>query len=223
MSVVSVVGAAGIIGPAIVATLAEHEAVTEIRCLDINPERAAEVAARYGAGKAGADSLDIRDQDAAAATLSGSDLLLNTAAYRINLDAMQAALQAGCHYLDLGGLFHITGEQLELDAQFREAGLLAVLGMGSTPGKTNVMAARAVELLGGQVETIVVGAAGRDPNPPSGPLVAPYAVDTILDELSMPTPVVRDGVVTYLEPMSDAGVVDFGDPIGPASTIYTIH
>ena len=67
MSVVSVVGAAGIIGPAIVATLAEHDAVTEIRCLDINPEGAAEVAARYGAGKAVADLLDIRDQDAAAA------------------------------------------------------------------------------------------------------------------------------------------------------------
>ncbi len=117
LSVVSVVGAAGIIGPAIVATLAEHDAVTEIRCLDINPEGAAEVAARYGAGKAVADLLDIRDQDAAAATLAGSNLLLNTAAYRINLDAMRAALQVGCHYLDLGGLFHVTGEQLELDAR----------------------------------------------------------------------------------------------------------
>ncbi len=85
------------------------------------------------------------------------------------------------------------------------------------------MAARAVELLGGQVDRIVVGAAGRDPNPPAGPLVAPYAVETILDELSMPTPIVRDGEVQYLQPMSDSGVVEFGDPIGPASTIYTIH
>ncbi len=48
---------------------------------------------------------------------------------------MRAALQVGAHYLDLGGLFHVTGEQLELDAEFREAGLLAVLGMGSTPGR----------------------------------------------------------------------------------------
>jgi saccharopine dehydrogenase-like NADP-dependent oxidoreductase len=223
MSVVSVVGAAGIIGPAIVASLAEHDAVTEIRCLDMNVERAAEVAADHGAGKAHAGALDIRDPAASVTALEGSALLLNTAAYRINLAAMRAALRVGAHYLDLGGLFHVTGEQLELDAEFREAGRLAVLGMGSTPGKTNVMAARAVELLGGQAERIVVAAAGRDPNPPAGPLVAPYAVETILDELSMPTPVIRDGQVQYVEPMSDAGVVEFGDPIGPASTIYTIH
>ncbi len=223
MSIVSVVGAAGIIGPAIVATLAEQPAVSEIRCLDVDAAGAQRVAAEYGGGKASAGSLDIRDPAAAAEAIAGSTLLLNTAAYRINLAAMRAALAAGAHYLDLGGLFHVTLEQLELDAEFREAGLLAVLGMGSTPGKTNVMAARAVELLGGEVETIVVGAAGRDPNPPPGPLVAPYAVETILDELSMPTPVVRDGETTFIEPLTPSGVVEFGDPIGPTETIYTIH
>ena len=225
MSVVSVVGAGGIIGPAIVASLAEHDAVSEIRCLDMNVERATEVASEYGGGKAHAGSLDIRDAAASTTALEGSALLLNTAAYRINLDAMRAALRVGAHYLDLGGLFHVTGEQLALDAEFRKADLLAVLGMGSTPGKTNVMAARAVELLGGQVDRIVVGAAGRDPDPPAGPLVAPYAVETILDELSMPTPVVRGGEVQYLEPMSDArrgrvrrsdraGLHDLHDPLG---------
>jgi lysine 6-dehydrogenase len=136
---------------------------------------------------------------------------------------MEAALAAGAHYIDLGGLFHVTREQVKLDERFRAAGLLAVLGMGSTPGKTNVMAARAVELLGGDVDRIVIGASGRDPEPPPGPLVAPYAVETILDELTMPTPVVRDGEVQMLAPMTPAGVVEFGDPVGPAETVYTIH
>src|SRR6185437_11212267 len=54
-------------------------------------------------------------------------------------------------------------------------------------------------------------------------LVAPYAVETILDELTMPTPVVRGGEVQFLEPMTPAGVVEFGDPVGPAETIYSIH
>jgi saccharopine dehydrogenase-like NADP-dependent oxidoreductase len=219
---VAVVGAAGIIGPAIVATLAEQEGVEEIRCLDLDEEGARAVADRYGGGRATAGRLDIRDPDSAAA-LAGAALLLNTAAYRVNLEAMEAALAAGAHYLDLGGLFHVTRRQLELDERFREAGLLAVLGMGSTPGKTNVMAARAAELLGGRTERFVVAAAGRDPDPPTGPLVAPYAVETILDELSMPTPVVRGGEVEFLEPMTVAGVVEFGDPVGPAATIYTIH
>ncbi|HSD03269.1 MAG TPA: saccharopine dehydrogenase NADP-binding domain-containing protein [Gaiellales bacterium] len=223
MPTVAVVGAAGIIGPAVVASLAEHDAVERILVLDMNEAGAREVAERHGGGKATGGGLDITDRERAGASLDGADVLLNSAAYRVNLAAMEAALAAGAHYIDLGGLFHVTLEQLELDARFREAGLLAVLGMGSTPGKTNVMAARAVELLGDEVERIVVGAAGRDPDPPAGPLVAPYALETILDELSMPTPVVRDGEVVYVPPMSEAGTVEFGAPAGPAETIYTIH
>ena len=61
---------------------------------------------------------------------------------------MRACLEAGCHYIDLGGLYCLTGEQLELDRSSSAAGLLALLGMGSSPGKTNVMAVRAVRELG---------------------------------------------------------------------------
>jgi lysine 6-dehydrogenase len=223
MSTVSVVGAAGIIGPAIVATLAEHDSVSEIRCLDVNAEGAEAVAEQHGAGKATGAAVDITDLESAREAVAGSTVLLNTAAYRINLAAMEVALAAGSHYLDLGGLYHVTREQVKLDLWFREAGLVAVLGMGSTPGKTNVMAAHAVSRLGGRIDRIVVAAAGRDPSPPDGPLVAPYAVETILDELSMPTPVIREGEPVFLDPMTDAGTVEFGAPVGPAPTIYTIH
>ena len=57
-------------------------------------------------------------------------MLVNTASYRINLEAMRACLKAGCHYLDLGGLYWMTGRQLELGTEFERAGLLAVLGIG---------------------------------------------------------------------------------------------
>ena len=73
-------------------------------------------------------------------------MLVNAASYRINLAAMEAALQAGCHYVDLGGLYHVTTQQLACDAAFAAADRLAVLGAGAGPGKTNLMA-----LLGAQV------------------------------------------------------------------------
>ena len=57
---------------------------------------------------------------------------------------MRACLEAGCDYLDLGGLYHVTGEQLELHERVRGGGPAGVLGIGSSPGKTNLMAARAV-------------------------------------------------------------------------------
>ena len=86
---------------------------------------------------------------------------------------MRACLEAGCHYIDLGGLYHVTGEQLALHDEFAAAGLLAVLGVGSSPGKTNLMAARAIAecaSCGGEVdvEAIDVIAGGRDLDPPAG-------------------------------------------------------
>ena len=83
-------------------------------------------------------------------------MLVNSASYRINLDAMQACLDAGCHYIDLGGLYHVTGKQLELHDDFERAGLVAVLGIGSAPGKTNLMALAAVRRLGRTPESVHV-------------------------------------------------------------------
>ena len=56
---------------------------------------------------------------------------------------MEACLEAGVNYIDLGGLYHVTKRQLELSPKFEQRGLLAMLGVGSAPGKTNLLAARA--------------------------------------------------------------------------------
>ena len=91
----------------------------------------------------GAEHVDARDPASLSAALEGADVVVNAADYRLNLDVMRGALGAGAHYVDLGGLFHVTRQQLELDADFRAAGLSAILGLGSAPGKTNLLAAAA--------------------------------------------------------------------------------
>src|SRR5205807_4812412 len=129
-----------------------------------------------------------------------------------------------CHYLDLGGLYWMTLRQLERSELFERAGLLAILGIGSSPGKTNLMAARAVRDLGGRPDTIEVAAAGRDFGAPDdGRLRAPYAVQTLIDELTMEPVVLRGSEPARIAPLTPGGEVDFGRPIGPAETIFTLH
>ena len=104
---------------------------------------------------------------------------------------MRGALAAGAHYVDLGGLFHVTQQQLELDDEFREAGLTAILGMGSAPGKTNLLAAS-----GGSAARAgsgVDGDLGGDARSGRGghPFPAPYSVQTLRDELQMRPVVLR--------------------------------
>jgi lysine 6-dehydrogenase len=233
---VAILGAGGTIAPAIVRDLAGSDEADELLLLDIDEARAQAVAERHGGPKARAAAVDAGAEGSLAAVLEGSDVLVNSASYRVNLDAMAACMRAGCHYLDLGGLYWMTELQLELDRQFERDGLLALLGMGSAPGKTNLMARMATdELSAGNpaapgraaeeaagIDSIHVSAAGRDLDPPDG-FSIPYALQTLLDELTMKPVVLRDGLPVEIEPMSDGGTVDFGQPIGEAETINTIH
>jgi lysine 6-dehydrogenase len=217
---VAVLGAGGTIAPAIVRDLAESEEVTAMRLLDLDLRRAEEVAMEHGGEKAQARRADATKD--LAEQLAGMDVLVNSAAYRINLAAMRACLEAGSHYLDLGGLYHVTAEQLELSAEFEQRGLLALLGIGSAPGKTNLLAARAVRELAGSPKSISVLAAGRDLDPPDG-LSFPYAVRTLLDEVTMPPMALIDGTPRELEPLQPGPTADFGEPIGEGETIFTLH
>ena len=217
---VAVLGAGGIIAPAIVRDLAESDEAESLLLLDLDAERASEVAAAHGGGKASARRVDARAGLAEA--LGEVDVLVNSASYRVNLDAMRGCLEAGTHYIDLGGLYWLTGEQLEMGPEFETTDLIAVLGMGSSPGKTNVMAVRAVEELGEPPTRIDVIAAGRDLEPPDGPSY-PYSPRTLVDELTMKPMAVRDGEAIELEPLQDGGAVDLPEPIGRAETIYTLH
>jgi lysine 6-dehydrogenase len=220
---VALLGAGGTIAPAIVRDLAGSEEVGRLRLFDLDRERAAEVADTHGAGKASAHAVDARDAAALPAALDGADVLINSASYRVNLEAMRACLQAGCHYLDLGGLYWMTRKQLELASEFERAGLLALLGIGSSPGKTNLMALRGARELE-DVDQIEVLAAGRDPGAPvDGRLRPPYALQTLIDELTLAPVVLRDGRPVEIEALTDGGSEDFGEPIGVGATIYTLH
>ena len=223
---VAVLGAGGTIAPAIVRDLAESAEVESLLLLDLDLERADGIAAKHGGEKASAARTDATasadEADSMFGALEGCDVLVNSASYRVNLAAMDACLAAGAHYLDLGGLYWMMGRQLERSAEFEGAGLLALLGIGSAPGKTNLLAQWALDELGGTVDTMNVSAAGRDLDPPDG-FSVPYALRTLIDEITMPPVVLRDGRPVEIEPLASGDSVDFGDPIGSAETIYTLH
>jgi saccharopine dehydrogenase-like NADP-dependent oxidoreductase len=228
---VGVLGAGGTIGPAIVADLGRSEEVSELLLLDLDREAAETVAARHGNGKARGAAADAiappGEPSSLADAIDECDVLVNSASYRVNIGAMDACLHAGVHYLDLGGLYWVAAEQVRTFAppqgedRFADEGLLAVLGTGSAPGKTNLMGVRAKRELG-EVDSIHVSAAGRDLDPPDG-FSVPYALRTLVDELTMRPVVIRDGEAVEIDPLSDGGAVEFGDEIGAAETIYTLH
>jgi saccharopine dehydrogenase-like NADP-dependent oxidoreductase len=205
--VIAVIGASGTIGRIVVDFLQDWG-------VDV---------VRRDARLAGKEHVDVRDPVSLQLALDGAAVCVNSVDYRMNLEVMRACLDAGAHYVDLGGLFHVTRLQLELDQDFREAGLTAILGLGSAPGKSNLLARAAVERLGEEPRSMEIWAASRDPEAADHPFPAPYSVRTLLDELQMKPMVVRDGEIEEVEPLSGEAERDFPEPIGRAKGIYTLH
>ncbi|HEX2348407.1 MAG TPA: saccharopine dehydrogenase NADP-binding domain-containing protein, partial [Ktedonobacterales bacterium] len=165
----------GAMGRITVRALAEDARVSQVIVGDVQVEAAerAVAALRAGREKCRVVACDVRDHASTARLLEGADAVLNATDYTFNLDVMHAALAARVHYADLGGLFHMTRRQYELDSAFREAGIAAVLGIGSTPGITNLLARVAVDALD-RVERLDVRIGCGDTRPTEARFAPPY-------------------------------------------------
>lgn len=164
---------------------------------------------------------DVRDEDSTTKLISGHDAVLNCVTYYLNVPVMRAALRAHVPYTDLGGLYHGSKKQFELHDEFVRGGVPAVLGMGSTPGITNVMAGALAKQFD-EVHEAHVRVACMDESA-SGPLPIPYALDTVLDEFALEPWVFTKGEARPVPPMSGGEVIDFPQPVGRAEALYTLH
>ncbi|MBA3716947.1 MAG: saccharopine dehydrogenase NADP-binding domain-containing protein, partial [Actinobacteria bacterium] len=203
---IAVIGAAGTIGSKVLEFLEAWDAAAAPRDFRLQ----------------GDEHVDARDPASLARALAGASVCVNCADYRLNLEVMEGALRAGCHYIDLGGLFHMTRRQLGLHDRFLEDGRTAILGMGSAPGKTNLLASAAIRRLGAAPSSLEIWAATRDPAAAGHPLPITYSAQTLLDELRMRPVVLHEGELVEVEPLSGAAKRELPE-LDEVEAIYTLH
>ena len=170
--------------------------------------------------------VDVTDRGSLRRATDGAFAVIASLPYRFNVDIMRAALDAGAHYVDLGGLFHTTRRQLALAPEFARAGRMAILGMGSAPGILNVLAVHAARGMD-RVREIhcMVGAHDRTRVRNAPPLGFGYSPDTLLDEFVMDSAVFRNGEFAMV-PALDARErveVRFPPPVGRIAIDSTLH
>ena len=215
-----VLGGAGKMGCIAVQDLAGDRRVREVVIADQDVAQARTVAEVINSPKVGIQMVDVTDHDALVGTLKGADACLNATVYYFNLQVMEACLEAGVPYTDMGGLFHTTRKQLELSDRFAAAGLSAVLGMGSAPGVPNVQARYAADRLD-TIEYIRIYD-GIKPPPPDDVRFT-YAVPTIVDELTLAPMVYRKGEFVACQPLSEFEDYWFTPPIGLLPMHLSLH
>jgi saccharopine dehydrogenase (NAD+, L-lysine-forming) len=167
--------------------------------------------------------VDARDSSALVRELKRWDCVIHSSWYDLNVPVMEAAIEAGVHYCDLGGLYHQTLRQLKLNARARDAGVTCVLGIGSTPGTMNVMGAYGASKLDKVRKVLLRSSGAVVSGGEAGRFVAPYAIRTIFDEFSMEAPILRKGKIRFVPALSGFERSEFMPPVGVVEGYYTIH
>jgi len=150
------------------------------------------------------------------------DTVVNCAWYQTNLSVMGACLRAGAHYTDLGGLFDFTLKQLQLHEKWKDAGIKATIGLGSTPGLTNIAGAAGAAKLD-RVDTINICCSWGNTLPVKEAGWPGYSIRTVMDEFTQEPVMWLDGRHVKQPVLSGETTVTMIDPIGKITAYYVKH
>ncbi len=218
-----VLGGVGTIGRIVVRDLFESNGENHIVVADYRESAAWKFAESFNSPRVTAAFIDAHEPEKLKHTLRGQTVAINCLQHDFNLTVMQAALSAKIHYLDMGGLFSWTRKQLRLNKKFKDAGLTAILGMGCSPGITNVLAAYAVGKLG-KVRSIKIRVGTADLSGQSGKeLIFSYSAQTIVEELTLEPWIFSNGKFRKVAPRSGWELTEFPEPLGNIWTLWTRH
>ncbi|QYJ03527.1 saccharopine dehydrogenase NADP-binding domain-containing protein [Nocardioides panacisoli] len=142
------VGGAGSMGRWAVRTIAKLGSASLLTVADIDLERAERVATAVG-GACRALRLDATDEAQLRDAFAGHDVVVNTMGPFATFvgPILSAALESDCHYLDINDDWQPTIEAFKFDQEARRRGLHVVVGLGGSPGVTNLCAAHAAARL----------------------------------------------------------------------------
>jgi saccharopine dehydrogenase (NAD+, L-lysine-forming) len=198
--------------------LARSSDFERITVADLDQGKAQALADELGGGRVDAVAANVTDKDALIRLFAGYDIVLNCTSYAFGLGITEAAIAARRPLLDLGGLYN-TPKQLAMTEQAKEAGVTIVLGMGATPGVTNLMA-RAGSTKMEKVDSIHIHFATYRNIAPS-----PGLLSTVLDEFSPSTKRFywEKGELIELAPFEGEKQVTFAEPIGRISCWFVPH
>jgi len=175
------------------------------------------------------DRVDLMELDASnieavakAAKTGQVDTVINCAWYQTNLAVMEACLRAGAHYTDLGGFFDTCLKQLEHHKDWKKAGLNATIGLGSTPGLTNIAGAAGSAKLDA-VDTINIYCSWGNTLTTKEPGWPGYSIRTVMDEFTQEPVMWLDRKHVKQPVLSGEVTVTMQEPIGKVTAYYVKH
>ncbi len=198
----------GMMGSAAAYDMAGSRDVGSVTLADSDINRACEVAARLnarvGSNKVHAVALDAQDQKAAFTLMCGHDAALSAVPYFLNLGLARAAIEARCHFADLGGNNTVVRQELALATDAEKQGVALAPDCGLSPGMASILGGELVDRLGGRAAALKIYVGGLPQHP-----VAPFqyqlvfSVEGLINEYVEPARILRNGQLTTIAPLTE--------------------
>lgn len=199
---VTVLGGCGAIGSIAVHTLVSTGLFQEVVIADINVEKARMLASKLAPGRVSAVKVDAGDPDSIRKAVEGSTVVLNCVGpfYKYGPTVLGTVIEAGINYVDICDDYDATGKLLEMDSKAREKGVSALIGMGSSPGISNVIVRFCADNLLDEVESIdIYHAHGGEKV--EGPAVVKHRIHSMMIDI----PVFLDGEFKTVRLFEESG------------------
>ena len=203
MSMVVVLGGCGAVGSVAVRTLAQHGDWSEIVIGDIDVAKAEAVVAELADDRLRAVKVDATDPESVANAVRGCDVVLNCVGpfYKTVKTILGTVLDLGINYVDVCDDVDVTLDILEWDERAKAAGVLALIGMGASPGVTNLFAKFIAETFLDECESVdIFHTHGGEPD--EGPGVIGHRFHC----MSIDIPMFLDGELRYVKYFEEDGI-----------------
>jgi lysine 6-dehydrogenase len=198
----------GMMGSAAAYDMARTAEVSAITLADNDFKRAREVAARVNKitddKKVRPVALDANDQKAAAKLMRRHDGALSAVPYFLNLGLAKAAVEARCHFADLGGNNTVVRQELALSDKAEKRGVAIAPDCGLSPGMASILGGELVRRLGGRADAlkIYVGGLPEAPTPPFHYQLV-FSVEGLINEYAEPARILRKGKLVTIDPLTE--------------------
>lgn len=212
-----VLGGVGWIGSVITRILAEHPEPTEVVIGDLDVAGAEALITDIDSGsKVSVLEVDATDHEGLVAAMQGFDVVANALWYEMAMRVTLAAMEAGVDVVDLGGMPELTRRQLDANEEVAAAGIVNVIGIGETPGISNLFAKWGADRME-TVESIHIrdGEYGKDSLD-----WLQHSVRTSMDEMTEPSEIYENGEYVVKPPRSGSELYRFPEPIGEQECFY---
>lgn len=191
--------------------MARASEVESVTLADYDLKRATAAAARINklrrTRKVKPARVDASKPAQVAKLMRGRDAALSAVPYFLNLGLAKVAIEAGCHFADLGGNNTVLRQELALDGKAAKRGISIAPGCGVSPGMASILGGELMRRIGGKADAleIYVGGLPVEPKRPFNYQLV-FSAEGLINEYVEPARILRNGKIVEIEPLTESEV-----------------